>query len=458
MATSGTIQKQPPYITAQAHLEQRWQALAGDPAQQALACAALCLAEAPQLAAWLKAKILADIPDRELAAILRPPVTDGRILAYNQLCQIATPTPPPQPSRPPAPPPVKAPPKRAGQGDQNLTPFQQNYQHLFGVVPEIVPEAPPDLRVEPELGRAAVKLSRAALYRLYVVGRDITRRGDGSGKVSRKALKRQLAAYGVQYTREHFTRQLKAGDGLFWNLGGKVLYLISPRRVAAFFAEIDPTVFDTNRPGVRDMYLSPAGTLEEWEAKLYAAWLTHRSDPTIARDTLASLFGRSADTLRSWEAKHLQGVVTVRTNYAQCPHPNLEDDRYVDHIPEHNQGYRGHVYQQGRRQAVTRLYWRTCNTYQTRGIRQHPHKGQAARVRKAINALLDQPAAERRSGLLRRKRYFDTPEGLKRYVRRHGGVYYLWRGENRRGYGIFELNSTGFCMTYANEYQATLFA
>jgi hypothetical protein len=72
--------------------------------------------------------------------------------------------------------------------------------------------------------------------------------------------------------------------------------------------------------------------------------------------------------------------------------------------------------------------------------------------------VLNQPANARRGGSLRFKRYFDTPEGLKRQVRKQGGVYYLWRGENRKGYGIFELNHSGFAITQPNEYQATLFA
>ena len=111
---------------------------------------------------------------------------------------------------------------------------------------------------------------------------------------------------------------------------------------------------------------------------------------------------------------------------------------------------------QGQWREVTRLTWQTCNSYQVKGIRQHPRKGQASKVRNRINDLLDQPASVRRGGLLRFKRYFDTPEGLKRHVNKYGGVYYLWRGENRKGYGIFELNGTGFAVTALQEYQAML--
>jgi hypothetical protein len=189
---------------------------------------------------------------------------------------------------------------------------------------------------------------------------------------------------------------------------------------------------------------------------LYAGWLAYRNNPTLARETLAQLFKRSPDTLRAWERQHLGRLVKVRANYTQCPHPNLDDAAYAESIPAHSQAYQGYQRRGGRWVAVVRLYWRTCNTYQVTGIRQHPRKGQAPQVRKRINAVLDQPASERRGGWLRSKRYFDSAEGLRRHVQKHGGVYYLWRGENRKGYGIFELNRDGFWRTTPEEFHSTL--
>jgi len=345
---------------------------------------------------------------------------------------------------------------RAGRGKRQPTEFQKTYRDIFGLVPETLPDVSTEIRVEPELGRAAIVLKLAAVYRVFVIAREMTRRGDGSGRATKKALKKELRGYGIDYAREHLSRLLRAGEGLFWNRSRSDLYLFNPARVAAAMAQLDPSVFATNKPGVRDMYISPRGSHETWEARLYAAWLAYRNNPTIARATLETLFGRSADTLRQWEDKHLAGQVAVRRNYTQCPHPNLEDGRYSDQIPAHSQAYRGYVRFQGRWREVTRLTWQTCNSYQVKGLRQHPRKGQAAKVRKCINDMLDQPANVRRGGSLRIKRYFDTPEGLKRQVDKYGGVYYLWRGENRKGYGIFELNGTGFRMTQVNEYHVTL--
>ena len=458
MGTPNYIQKKLPLQSIKAQIELVWLDLANSPKQQALVCSELCLEKAPQLADWLKGKILAQITDRELLQLIKPPTIDERILALNRLCEYSAPPAPPRPASPKINQIDRSEAKRAGRSKSQLTDFQANYQIIYGVIPETLPEVPSEIRVEPELGRASIFLHVAAEFRVYVIAREITRSGDGSGRTTKKALKKWMKAYGQDYSREHLSRLLRAGEGLFWNRSYKDIYIRNPAHVAASMAEIDPSVFTTNKPGVRDMYLSPTGSLEQWEAMLYAAWLAYRENPTIARETLAHLFNRSADTLRLWEEKHLSGLVTVRANYAQCPHPNLEDDRYFEHIPEHSQAYRGYVQFQGKWTEVIRFYWRTCNTYQVKGIRQHHRKGQAPQVRKRINDVLDQPASERRSGLLRFKRYFDTPEGLRKHVRKHGGVYYLWRGESRKGKGIFEINNTGFGVTYPNEYHATLFA
>ena len=73
------------------------------------------------------------------------------------------------------------------------------------MVPQILPDAAAEIRVEPELGRAAIALNKAAEFRLYVIAREMTRRGDGSGRANKKALKKQLRAYGLSYSREHLS-------------------------------------------------------------------------------------------------------------------------------------------------------------------------------------------------------------------------------------------------------------
>ena len=161
MGASNSIHKQQPRQSIKAQIERVWREMAADPQQQALVCSVLCVREAPYLAAWLKQKILAELPERKLLELTRPPVTDARILALNRLCEVtASPRPASinisQPGHPER--------KRAGRSTSPLTDFQASYQIIFGVIPETLPEVPPTIRVEPELGRAAIRLKLAAEF------------------------------------------------------------------------------------------------------------------------------------------------------------------------------------------------------------------------------------------------------------------------------------------------------
>lgn len=311
---------------------------------------------------------------------------------------------------------------------------------------------PTPIRVDPELGRLAIALYLASVFRIWVIARQLTRNAKGSGLVQRAEIRGSLPLYGVKMTREHFNRLLRSGDGIFWNINNDRIFIRSPRFVAwkivRLAAAKNAELVATNRPGVRDVYLSTGGSHEAWEGMLYAGWMTHRENPTIARETLEMLFGRSADTLRRWEQTRLSDILTIRENYAQCHVPPGE---WYDFIPEHNQAYVAEVKDQGKRIQIVRIYWRLPNTYFVTGIRQHSRRGQASKVRKIVNSEFDEPTTSRRGGLHRFKLYFDSGEQLRVFVGKHGGVRYLWRGENRHRRGIFEPNDNGFGVIRANE-------
>jgi hypothetical protein len=309
---------------------------------------------------------------------------------------------------------------------------------------------PISIRVDPELGRITIAINLASHFRLWVIARELTRAHNGSGWVSKKALRAALARFNISYSDFHLRRLLQEGQGLFWNLSPKRVYIRSSRFLSRELTRqtlaTNPDLVSTNRPGVRDVYLSPSGSLEQWEATLYAGWLAHRNNPTIARETLAALFGRSGDTIRRWEHNRLSDIVSIRKNYSQ----SRITGEAMERLPEHAQSYLANVYQ-GKTAQEIRLYWRLPNTYQVAAIRQHPRRGQASKVRKAVNAEFDHPAAMWRGGLQRLKLYFDHPQRLRAYARKRGGVYYLWLGENKHGQGIWEPTSTGFPDTRPRE-------
>jgi hypothetical protein len=315
------------------------------------------------------------------------------------------------------------------------------------------------IRVDPELDRLVLSLSCAAEFRLWIVGRDITRHENGSGIVSKQALRARIRASGVVYTPRHYNRLLAAGNGLFWHLNGSEIYLRSIVKVSRDLVQQADEVgllLEDNLPGVREVYLDVSGSLEQWEGTMYAGWIASRGytkDLTISRETQAMLFNRDENTIRRWEKNWLENIVTKRENFAQCP----DIDHYFPYLPEHAQAYVARVPWRGQVQEAVRLRWQLPNTYHA-AISHHPHKGQAAKVRRAVRAVF--PASEKRGGHLRR--YLSSAEKLKRLYRslkfRMGllgdvnqPVYVYMGVHHRTRAGMFEVTNTGFLFTHPNE-------
>lgn len=334
---------------------------------------------------------------------------------------------------------------------------------LLSPLPPLLPPVQVDwtayaLRVDPELGRLAIVLHLAQGLRLWVVCRDLVRSATkgklAAGRVPRQLLKERLKALGIGYTARHINRLLAASDGLFWNLSPDAVHIRSVSYVAEQLvlqaAQTCPETIATNKPGVREVYLPVGGSLEQWEAMLYAGWLTHRENPTIARETLAQLFGRSADSLRRWEAMRLSHILTIRTNYAQAvlDEDLLETLDYV--LPSQAYSYVA----SGVEGPEIRLRWQLPNTYNPAQIRQHHCKGQASRVRKRVNASLARPVHVWRDGMQGdklEKLYWNDAKKLRRYLKRHTGLRYLWLGENPQQQGVFEATTNGWVQTKLRE-------
>jgi hypothetical protein len=278
----------------------------------------------------------------------------------------------------------------------------------------------------------------------------MSRRTDGSGWVSKQALYSGLVKHGYNCSPRQFRRLLAAGEGLFWNLSTHKVFLRSWKYVAAQLSlrarDIKQGRIERNKPGVRQVYVPIEGSLQQWEAHLYAAWIAYRENPTISRSELSHLFGRDVTTIRHWEKKRLSGVLQVRKNYAQCP----DWETFYNLIPHHATDYVAGVRFRGRIRRVVRYRWQVPNTYFS-SLRQHYRRGQASKVRRRVNGSLDLPADVRRGGLPRL--YHDTPERLRRQARRNPELpaRYVWRGENRHRHGIFEPNQSGFPLTYPDE-------
>jgi hypothetical protein len=305
---------------------------------------------------------------------------------------------------------------------------------------------PPTLQLDPELARLSIGLHLASEFRLWVVGRHLNRDETGSGKVAKKEFFTALRNFGIKYSRQHRRRLLNSGERLFWNEDKKYIYVRSSQHVAREFTQLaidnNPALL-SNRAGVIEVYIPPAGSLEQWEANIYAGWLDHRENPIIARETLEGLFGRTPETLRRWEQDRLQGTLTIQKNYAQCAlvdtMEKVNPERLNSYVAKTDDG------------AQLRLVWQMPNTYIVRGIKTHPRKGQSKKVRKAVNVQLQQPANDWRGGSPVCKLYFEGSKSLKQHLKKYEGVYYLWRGRNRHKHGIYEATETGVWETQAKE-------
>ncbi|MAS35620.1 MAG: hypothetical protein CL610_16540 [Anaerolineaceae bacterium] len=425
-------------------LEVIWEAAMDDPERQALEAARYCRDQAPHLQEEVKARISRGLSDRQYADLLFNHPLDGRIQALSLLAEISTPRQTPTRNQINY---LTAPPQLDATATKLQVAVQRYMEGIKITESKPSPVEAEAIRIEPELGRMSTGAYMAGEFRLWCICQELTRQADGSGKVAKKALRDVLQRYGINYTRQHYNALLRAGNRLFWNLSKRYVFLRSRQFVAVALAIRHPELVQTNRPGVREMYVSPAGSLERWEAMIYASWLMYREGPTISRIQLEKLFNRTQETIRRWERDRLQSIITIRPNYAQ-----LHDPRAIDFTPPEDRfTYLAEVRTSTGTYIVERLSWRLPNTYSPTGIRQHHRKGQARKVRTAINHHLTNPADKRHGGMHMVKRYFDSGEAIRCYTQKHQTIGYLWRGETPRQIGIFEPSTDGFTRTRAGE-------
>ena len=427
-----------------------WEELTHDPERQAMECALYCQNHAPQLATWLKTKIYADLPDTLLKKLLfHTTAPDGRIEALTILSGMTAGN---SSQRPPATAsPRPTPQARAGRkAKQQPTGFHDAYKAIFGITPKIVAATSErTLRSDPELGRLTIPLHIAHQYRFWIVGREITRKDTGSGCITKPELKRQLAFYGIPYTERHVRRILADGEGRFWRQDKKHperLYLQSWKRVSlsiVALAQDHGIEIGYNRPGAHEQLVDVSGSLEAWEGRLYAAWIAHRDGTdgvSISRARQAALFGRSEKTIRQWEKRHLKKTLTKRTDYEQHPDDMRSFDELYDlqhHIPNHAEAYTTAT----RHGIVERRYWQRPNSYTSR-ICPHAHRGQARKVRSAVNGVF---SAETDGGTRRTnytaKAHYKRVRSRKFRLGQDGDVMepvHVYLGMNRRR-GVWEL-------------------
>ena len=159
------------------------------------------------------------------------------------------------------------------------------------------------------------------------------------------------------------------------------MYIAGIKRVGVLLTRIaierdQPELILQDRPGARDWYIRVSGDLAEFNAHVYAGWLAANNDPTISRQTLQTVFNRSRQQLQAWERLT---KIKITENYAQTK--DITDTRIPDHAVSGTM-------RESAESTTLGYRWQRPNTYQApKKIREHGHKGQARKVRKAVNAI-----------------------------------------------------------------------
>jgi hypothetical protein len=227
--------------------------------------------------------------------------------------------------------------------------------------------------IDLELYRLAYTVSLQDQYMMYLLARSVM-------QGNRAHIDDILAAssWGQSYTYELLSLSaIASGQHPFYRgKNGKWLYLrgevdIATRMAQAVKSEGLDDVLDSRLPGMRKRSMPVSSTVHD----VYAAWLDSKKTRRISREVLAQLWNVTEKTTKRW---HYTAGIEASKNFAQSA--NLRDERLPADRPDFEVATIG---------GQTVAMWQLANTYHTpKTYREHPHKGQARKVRKAVNAVL----------------------------------------------------------------------
>jgi hypothetical protein len=294
------------------------------------------------------------------------------------------------------------------------------------------------MRLDLDTARIAIGLREGGCLRVWAAGVEANR-GTGQQWLSRNQMHRVLSQHGITYSRRYIHSLLERGDGLFWTLSEDRVYFTGQVRLAARLTQqaIDSgrvALVASHRPGGAAQDVSPSGSLGQFEARVFAAWIDGKM---LANQTLETLWNRTRPQLYHW--RNLTHLSRER-NFGQTHH--IEDRRIPD------TAYTTWIRVDGRRERGVR--WRRPNTYHNPvPAREHAHRGQGYKIRRAVNAVLS--AVETLVSCVEsypsRCQYWVDPRTLKRSLRtvaRHPWHSdYTYRQTSRDGRSIWELMPPG---------------
>lgn len=300
-------------------------------------------------------------------------------------------------------------------------------------------------RLDLDTARMATALNDVSCFRVWCIGVDYNRvNSPGKQWLDGAFLSECVQRIITKYSRAYFVRLLMEGDGTYWNVdpnSGRVWFygavkvnaLLTKRALDAGL----PHVVRTHAPGSKPHDIDLSGSIADFEARVYAAWIDGQ---TIANETQEGLWNRTRPALYAWRKR---AGIQAEANYAQTD--NKEDRR----IPAAGT-YPVKVAVNGR--TALGIGWRKANTYHNPArVRQYGHRGQGRKIRDAVNAVLAEhaPTLEQCAESLpaQRSQYWYEPAALKRSLRAHARndwhSDYLYLGQTRNGKSKWELMQPG---------------
>lgn len=292
-------------------------------------------------------------------------------------------------------------------------------------------------KVDAETARLAVALDVVPAFRIWTIARC------DSGVIALDALVSRLEGAGVSYAPRYLKALLRAGEGVFWTYDRDRLFIRSQVNVAVALVALAHSrgiPVENNKPGVRPVWVSFAGSIGDVRANLFAAWCEHRKAPTISQDELGRLFNVERHTITQWARA---AGIELRQNYAQTTDKDM--------LPDHA----GHAYQYLTRDGDVRWTWRMANTYVPKTTKLHTHKGKARKIRTAVNAVIEtpRPGDECPAGQ-RNKRLYHTDAKRFESKKKRGklkGYGYVFVGVNRHNRNVWDYRANARQQTTANE-------
>jgi hypothetical protein len=214
----------------------------------------------------------------------------------------------------------------------------------------------------PELNRIAIRQGVDAEYLLWAVLRHYVAQCDGSSHFTRQEVYTIALEHGLSWTRRHFNRVLEAGNHIFWTVGKVRLFLRSFRKVYNALADETAAAI----PSARFVMIQPNKSAAERRAEFYWSWFVSRGESTIARDTLADLFGLSHDQQRAYE-KLLGPRMKINTNYCHIDADLYKKD--LKNIPGHAYSFIQEKFNDNRIEQVNVIAYQLPNTFTARESR-----------------------------------------------------------------------------------------